>query len=267
MRVQRGIVIAVSACCAIIIALLAGLLRPLGDVFRVVTIPVARIFSGATISATSRLGISTSPQSTGQIVELEQRLSKLAIDYVKLSSLEEENRLLRAQAKFLNTSGFDSVGARVISREIGAQRAMLIIDRGLDDRVEKGQAVITGDGIFIGKISTITEHAASIDLLADPDSRVTAAILGENKLMGIIEGRGNGAAVLTYIPSSEHLKRDQIIITAGTEEKIPPNLPLGIINSVSSGSDAPFFTAAIEPLIPGDQVTFVSVLRPSASRP
>ena len=155
----------------------------------------------------------------------------------------------------------------MISRDIHDQRALLLIDRGSDDHLELGQAVMTEQGLFVGKISVLKKQVSTVELLSDPHSRIAAALSEKSRLSGVIEGRGNGAAVLTFIPSSQPVKRDQIVMTAGTDDKIPAHLPLGIINAVEGKPTDPFFSATIEPLVHADQITFVSVLRPSALTP
>jgi len=168
------------------ILVLAGLFRPIGEAARMVTLPVIRVIAGWSSVASDTVD--------GRIRELESRLGTLAVDYVRLKALEEENRTLRAQARFLDRSGYDSVGARVIGRDVSGKRALLIIDRGKDDSLELGQAVITDQGVFIGKISQILDRVATVELVTDPRSRVAAALQADGQLAGVIEGRGNGAA-------------------------------------------------------------------------
>jgi len=241
-----------------LLLLFAGATRPVTDAVRWATLPTVRFLSGIGTRAIT---------SDDRVKELEAQLAAMVVDQVRLRSLEEENRTLRAQARFLDTSGYDSVGARVIARDVSGQRALLTIDRGQNDSVEVGQAVITDDGIMIGKISRIEDRIAVVELLTDPNSRVAAAVQSKGQLAGVLEGRGNGTAVLTFIPSSEAVTPDQVIITAGTEDKVPGNLPLGIVNTVETHSSDPFFSATVEPLVSLDRVTFVSVLRPTALRP
>lgn len=202
-----------------------------------------------------------------EMQNLHDQIAHLAVDQARLDALEEENQTLRDQGKFLRTSGYDSVGARVISRVLEQDHALLLLDRGANDHVEIGQAVTAGEGIFIGKIVSINERVATVELLTDVRSRVAATLSGENKALGVVEGRGNGAARMTYIPASQPLKKDQIIVTSGTEEKVPPHLPLGLVNAVEGKKTDPFVNAVLEPLIAVDRLTFVSILRPSALRP
>ncbi len=249
---------------AVLVLAVAGIFHPLGDAFRNLTLPLIQGVSGI---ATSGMDSRLAKGESERVKDLENRLAALTVDYVHLKSLEEENRALRAQAKFLDRSGYDSVGARVISRDIGGRRSLFLIDRGSNDSLEVGQAVITDDGIFIGKISQLFDRVASVELVTDPRSRVAAALQSQGPLSGVLEGRGNGASVLTYIPSSASVVPDQLVVTAGTEEKVPGNLPIGFLSTVDGKPTDPFMNATVETLVPLDHIVFVSVLRPTALSP
>lgn len=206
----------------------------------------------------------TQPADEAQatLMGLQERVASLAVDGARLRALEEENRLLRQQAHVSLQTGFEGLGAQVISRSMTPDRASIVIDRGQLDRVEIGQAVLAGDGFLIGKVSAIGSRTATVELVTDPSSRVAATLSGEQRVLGVVEGRGNGAARMTYIPSSQAIKKDQIITTSGTEEKIPAHIPLGLVNAVEGKNTDPFVSAILEPLLPLDRLTFVTVLRP-----
>jgi len=255
-----GTVLAVAVLYAV------GALKPAQDALRWALSP----FAGLSAVVGSRMGHG----ETGDVAALqarvkdyEDRLAAFSVDYVKLRSLEEENRLLRDTAKFISSTGFDHVGARVIARQIQGKAASVLIDRGSDDGLEKGMAVIVGDGILIGKITQLNRRLATVTLVSDERSRVAAAPLGSNKLFGMVEGAGNGVSRLTLVPQSEPLKRNDVVVTAGTEEKVPPNLAIALVDEVQGQPTDPFKTATLLPLARTDQLSLVAVLRPAALRP
>ena len=258
-------VLLIGGAIALILLTISGVFRPLSDLLRAATLPVVRFVGGGTQYIVQ--GVDRPSEEKGRIEELEARLQNLQVDYVRLKALEEENENLRAQADFLEDSGFDSVGARVINKEIKDQQAYVLIDRGLKDNIEIGQAVITDDGRFIGKIDLIHDHVSVVTLLTDSESRVAAKLIDRRELVGIIEGRGNGTAALTFIPNNSGVGKDDIVVTAGTESKVPPNLVIGAINKLEGEETDPFLTASIEPYVLLDRLQFVSVLRPSVLRP
>lgn len=192
----------------------------------------------------------------------QEQIVALAVDQARIQALEEENGLLRQQARVAVSSGFEGLGAQVLSRTMTPDRAAIVIDRGQRDAIELGQAVLAGDGLLIGKVSALNYRTATVELLTDPHSRIAATLSGKRRVLGVVEGRGNGAARMTYIPASQVIKQDQVIVTSGTEEKIPPHLPLGLVNAVQGKKTDPFVDAILEPLLPLDRLSFVTVLRP-----
>jgi rod shape-determining protein MreC len=202
-----------------------------------------------------------------RIHELESRQSALAVDYVRLRVLQEENQSLRKVAGFLTESGYDHVGARVIARSTDTHTATILIDRGTVDGVENGMAVVAEDGVLVGKIVNITERSSEVMLISDERSNVAASRAGARTLLGLVEGEGRGIARLNLVPQEEALKPDEVVVTAGTEAKIPADLPLALVSDVQGVPTDPFKTATLEPLIDAGSLDLVVVLRPSALRP
>jgi rod shape-determining protein MreC len=245
-----------------------GLLLPVETLVRASLAPLS---TGATSIGT---GLSqkftrdlTAEQCREHASDLETRLSGVSVDYVRLKALEEENEVLRKTLGYLQKQGYDAVMGRVISRSGVPEKSVIMIDRGTNDGLENGMAVIVGDGIFIGKITGIQERTATVTLLSDEQSRVAIAKAGQRKLIGLAEGRGNWTAVATLIPQQESLEPNDVLVTSGTEGKIPPNLVVGLVNKIEGEPTDPFKNAAIELLAPLEYVEVVAVLRPQALRP
>jgi rod shape-determining protein MreC len=248
---------------ALVLLILAGFVRPVRETFRSALVPFARVTGSIGYGIGRFLHIDPDARTANERAdELDARLRAISVDYVRLRALEEENRSLRAQANFLANSGFRTVGSRVISRMVRDDAAAVTIDRGAKDGVEVGQAVVTDEGLFVGKIISLGERTAVVLLVSDTQSRIASAVAGTNRLAGVVEGRGSGTARFTLIPQSVELKRDDVVVTAGTEDKIPPNLTIGLVNDVQSLPTDPFKTASIEPLAPLDRLDLVSVVVP-----
>jgi len=244
-----------------------GVLRPLQDNLRWLLMPAARIFAAAGFVIGGNQDTTNVSTLRSQMKDMEARLAAVSVDYVKLRSLEEENRLLRETAKFLSTSGYDHVGARVIARNTEGRTATVLIDRGAGDGLEKGMAVIVGDGIFVGKITALSQYLSTVMLVSDERSRIAASPPGARRLFGMVQGLGNGVSQLTLVPQSEQLKSHDIIVTAGTEEKIPSDLAIASVDEIGGKATDPFKTATLQPLAQTDELSLVEVLRPAALRP
>jgi rod shape-determining protein MreC len=242
---------------------LAGFAAPVRETLRRIFLPIARVASGIGAAAGKTLRMDEETRVANERVsELEARLRAQTLDYVRLRALEEENRALLAQANFISETGYQTLGARVISRSVAHQTAIVTIDRGARDGAEVGHAVVTEEGLFVGKIVSLGERTSVVMFFTDVRARAAAAVAGDDRLAGVVEGRGNGVAHVTLVPQAVALERDDVIVTAGTEEKIPGNLVMGIVNDVESKPTDPFKNAVIEPLAPLDRLSIVSVIVP-----
>lgn len=260
---RRPFLLALVGGFGLVLLALAGFVGPVREGVRMVLLPVARFTSATGAAIGGALGAGERARTaTSRADEADARLRAIAVDYVRLRALEEENRSLRAQANFLGESGLRSLGARVIARAVRDQTAAVTIDRGAKDGVEVGQAVVTDEGLFVGKIFSLGERTSVVLLVSDTRSRVAGSAAGSGRLAGVVEGRGNGVARFTLIPQPLPLEQDDVVVTAGTEEKVPANLVIGLVNAVESQPTDPFKTAAIEPLAPLDRLELVSVLVP-----
>lgn len=266
-RLQAPLIIA-GAILAVALLHVAGLLDPVENGLRTAMLPIARVFASVGSAAGGMGTNGETVQSLSQKVnELESRLSSVTVDYVELRSLEEENRSLRKVANFLNDSGYDHVGARVIARTTDPQEASVLIDRGTSDGLEVGMAVVEEDGVFVGKVTSVSERVATVTLVSDKDSRVAASLAGTRQLIGLVEGEGNDVARMTLVPQTQPLKANDIIVTAGTEEKVPADLAIALVNQVDGKPTDPFKTATLEPLAQTDRLDLLIVLRPAVLRP
>lgn len=267
-RRSKMAVIVISVVAGMVVLRLAGVLHPLESFSRRALLPFARVFSfmgdGARRILRGRPNVETLGERNA---ELEARLVSLTVDYVRLRALEEENRSLQALTKFLNQTGYDHVPARVIARSVDPRSATMVIDKGSKDGVETGMAVVVENGIFVGKVTSLKDRIATVTLVADEKSRIAASLSGRHRLLGLIEGRGNNVARLTLVPHAEELAPDDVIVTAGTEDKIPPDLIVGMVNQVEGKPTDPFKNASLEPLAHADLLNLVTILRPSALRP
>jgi len=262
---QRSFIVGIAALIGFVLFVLAGFFRPvrsaIGDLF----LPIARVVANSGEAA--RRLFRADPDARASLEraeELEARLQTITVDYVRLRALEEENAALLAQARYRSSRGFQTLGARIISRAMTAMTAAVTIDRGRSDGVEEGDAVMTDAGVFVGKVIATGDRTATVLLVSDASSRTAATVAGSRRVAGIVEGRGNGVARFTLIPQDVDVKRDDVIVTAGTEAKIPPDLVIGLVNDVESKPTDPFKNASIEPLVDLDRLELVSVVIPGS---
>lgn len=258
---------------SVVLALLilkgARLTDPLENTLQAIFSPMARLVSavGSGIFAGSPDHFPDREACEARVQDLERQLQNISVDHVQLRALEEENGILRKTLKYVQEKEYDAVMAHIISRSVVPSVSTFMIDRGAKDGLEAGMAVVVEDGLYVGKIYSIRERTAIVMLTPDPRSRVAISHPGEHRLIGLVEGRGNGVAEATLVPQREEMEVDDILVTSGTEEKVPADLVVGIVNRVFGEATDPFKGAAIQPMVSPESLNVVAVLRPRALRP
>ncbi len=266
MNLRRAFIIFAAAIGALGILAIAGILKPIGSGLQAIFLPVVRPIAGIGRFFERSTDPAQSLEAARQrIAELEARVSSVSVDYVKLKSLELENQNLKDAGNFLKNSPYEHVGAHIIARSVDPIHASLLIDRGSADGLEIGMAAVVGEGTYVGKVISLSSHVSRIMLVSDESSRVSAAVAGTKQLIGVVQGLGNHVAELTLVPHIAALKQDDVIVTAGTEEKIPPDLVIGMATDVQAKETDPFKSATIEPQAERERIDLVVLLRPAAS--
>lgn len=223
--------------------------------------PSSYIFKTTNAVQGTQTFVSSKKELSERIQALESQIGSLSVDQSKLALLEDENKRLREQLNFITTSSIHSVGAEAIGRSIDPIATTIIINRGERDGIREGNPVIIGSGILVGKVISVHEASAIVQLINDTQSRVAATVLNNKEhSLGIVEG-GFGIAVrLKFIPQNEEIRGGDIITTSGLEGNIPRGLLIGTIEAVERKPQEPFQEALLKPIYNLNDITVVSVL-------
>lgn len=187
-------------------------------------------------------------------------LAALAVDQAEFEALKDENENFRRQLAFFSRQSFQHVSASIISRSASPIGSLLVIDRGADDGLRLGLAVIAADGHFVGKLSSVAAKTAVVQSVLDREAKVAVALLNSSRTLGLVQGNGGALLSLQFIPQNENISISDLVVTSGLEEAIPPGLVVGAVTGVEKDPAAPFQTATIEPLIDIRQYRSISVI-------
>lgn len=187
-------------------------------------------------------------------------LRSLAIDQVGLRALKEENTELKSLLNFSERVSYQQIVAKVLSRSISPSEINFIIDRGEDDGVKVGSAVVVSDGQIIGRVQETRSKLSIVRSLLSPNSRLPVTLLNTSHTIGLAEGTGGSLFSLSFIPQEDSVAVNDLVVTSGLEIDIPSGLVVGIVTGVSSDSAAPFQEAVIEPLVDARFFSTVGVL-------
>ncbi len=153
-----------------------------------------------------------------------------------LRGVEAENIRLKAALGYQNTSPFTLVPARVIGRSPSNWWSTVIIDKGSQDLVDIGLAVVTPDGL-VGKVVSLSPKSSSVLLISDENCKVAGSV-ESSKEQGIVrvEVRGQRTSnsiqptmTLNFLTRFAPLRNGQRVFTSGAGGIYPPGLLIGQI--------------------------------------
>ena len=70
----------------------------------------------------------------------------------QINSLESENNLLKEELNFVKEKKINTIAAKIITGVSDSLSKSVIINRGSNSGLEKGMAVMAGQGVVIGKV-------------------------------------------------------------------------------------------------------------------
>ncbi len=149
----------------------------------------------------------------------------------ELSAAGQDNQALRQALDFERSFGHQMVAAQVIGRGPDGFSRTLEIDRGSDDGVRVGMIVAGGAGL-VGRVQETGPHAAIVQTLADPQSRVNV-FLSKSALQGTVTGGPDALQLQIEHHLGAVATTGEWAITSGVGGGYPRGLLVGEVVSVS----------------------------------
>ncbi len=193
---------------------------------------------------------------------LRKQLEQNYVDRSALSTLTAENQLLREELAFKKSRQLKTVAAEIITGVSDPISQAVIIDRGKNDGVDVGFAVVTGGGVLVGKVIEARETVSKVLLLTDTTSKVAATVQNQTQTAGLIEGQFGLSIAMTDIPQDQDIKVGDLVVTSGLEGQIPRGLLVAYIESTSQVESAIFKTAVLTPIASFKNLSQILVIIP-----
>ncbi len=177
--------------------------------------------------------------------ELRSLAVHLAIENFFLREYRFENARLRRLLGFLEEARFRPLPARVIARTGGRAADVWKIDRGKEDGIEAGMAVMNYRGL-VGRIDQAFPFSATIRTLRNQDVRVSA-VNQRSRVVGILAWEYPGGFRLRDVPATADVEPGDRIVSSGLGGVFPPGIPLGRVKEVERKRGRVFLEAKVEP--------------------
>jgi rod shape-determining protein MreC len=166
--------------------------------------------------------------------EMSRELERLRGERLAWESERRENERLRRLLLLRGEIPIPSLPARVAAASPVEERTLLI-DRGFDDGVRRGQPVVAEQGV-VGKVIFTSAHLAKVLLLNDPASGI-AVVHQDGRYQGVVTGRGDEPCELLYLPATAKVSPGDLIVTSGLDRLFPRGLPVGRVTAVLRSPD------------------------------
>jgi rod shape-determining protein MreC len=201
--------------------------------------------------------------------KLRKENAELRKQVARAQAAEDENRKLRGIVKLPQQPGYPNgvkpLTARVIARSPTVWSEAVQIDVGSSDGVRVNQPVITNGGLA-GRITSVTGGTATVTLIVDASSAVSAQVLPDGKF-GVVKpkvGNPNDMRV-DYLDKSTKVKQGDLVITAGStsqrlESLFPKGIPIGRVKQIDPEELDVYERIHIEPFADFKRMEFVEVL-------
>ncbi len=188
----------------------------------------------------------------------------------KLSELEEIKinfDRLNALHNFIEKSSYQSELAKVISFDAIQGIKSVLINKGSQDGIKKGQAVIALEGI-VGVVAKANPTDAMVLLLTDPSSAVDGEIRPSGA-RGLIHGQRKNLGLrreywvtrMEYLGYSDELHEKDAVVTSGLDRIFPSGIPIGKIEKINRDEKGLFVSADLVTEVDFSKLSEVIVIK------
>ena len=177
---------------------------------------------------------------------------------IKLNQLEKDNIRLRELLDLRNISEDNKLYSSVISRNTGSWWKKILLNKGSQNGVSKGDAVI-GPGGLIGIVENTSNLTSSVQLLTAPNSKVGVWNQRAN-IHGLLIGVGTKTPKLFFYSKNVDIQIGDSILSSPASTILPPNIPVGFIQSIDNESK-PNTIATVQLIAKPEVIDWVQILR------
>jgi len=166
--------------------------------------------------------------------------------------LEAENKNLRGLLNFAPDPGIAFISGRVIADTGGAYAHSLLLNAGARDGIQKGQTVVTGEGL-VGRIAGVGSRSSRILLISDMNSRIPV-IVEPGRIRAVLAGDNTSNPRLSLLAPGSTLSPGDMVLTSGHGGAFPVGLAVGIVSAVSENG------ATVQPFVKRNRLELVRII-------
>ena len=176
-----------------------------------------------------------------QNADLRKQIAQLRLERAALAENALEGQRLAALVAFKQHYISSTVVVQVLGTSGSDQSRLLLLDKGANDGLKPGMAVITPDGV-VGKLRDVFPGTSQLLLLSDPTSGA-GVMLESTRIRAIVRGTSSGTVAITNLTQDDRIKVGEQVLTSGGDQVYPRGLPVGTITSIKPDPEHQPYTA------------------------
>jgi len=189
---------------------------------------------------------------------LEKELGKAFERNIQLKELKLSNSRLRSLLNFQEKITDRVLSAEVIGKDPSPYFKTILVDKGKNDGVEKGMAVVIPKGIA-GQITDVSSHYSKVLLIIDHNSAVDALVQND-RARGIIQGGAAGQCFLKYVLRKHDIAIGDTVVSSGMDGVFPKGLGVGVVSSVIKPKSGIFQEVTVTPYVDFEKLEEVLIV-------
>lgn len=189
---------------------------------------------------------------------LKKELNKLISDNSRFLEIEKSYGQLLKLLEFKRSLNFKTIPAEVIGRDINGWFRIIYINKGSNQGIVKGMAVIAPNGL-VGQIILAAPNSSKVLLLTDIRNSA-AAIVQRSRNSGIVTGSATNGCKMKYLNRNADAKVGDRIVSSGLGGIFPRGLLIGWVKRISEQDSSFFLDAEITPGVDMDKLEEVLVI-------
>lgn len=181
-------------------------------------------------------------------------------------SVEDQNELGQLRDLFKLSeqySDYETVGARIISKDTSNWYSTFTIDKGSKDGIEVDMNVI-GDGGLVGIVYEVGENYSLIRSIIDDESNVGAQFASTSDkciVKGSLQLINDGVLKVFNIDKDAKGTNGDMLITSNTSSKFLPGILIGYVKDIEDDSNNLTKSAYVTPVVDFAHLNIVLIIK------
>lgn len=193
------------------------------------------------------------------------KLNSKVLKYQTMDKLlkEKDNQIKELESMLeikTNMSNYDIINATIISRSVTEFYQTMTIDKGLNDKINIGDAVMTNKGL-VGIVNKVTNNTSVIKLLTSIDGVAVNIKSGDDSIFGILTPYKNRYFKITNIAYDKKIKKGSLVFTSGIDNNLESGLLIGEVISVKKSKYDLEQIATIKAFTNFDNLKYVAIIK------